>query len=77
VLFDKCINTYFCINDLYNSIIFQYNFEEVYITDKGNEEWYIKYKYEIPVFHLNGTFLMKHRVDEKLLEEKLSEYEMT
>ncbi|XP_031569096.1 glutaredoxin-like protein C5orf63 homolog [Actinia tenebrosa] len=53
----------------------RYRFEEVYITDKGNEEWYMKYKYDIPVFHLNGTFLMKHRVDRNLLEERLTEYE--
>lgn len=63
------------VDHLCNSIIFQYRFKEVYITDKGNEEWYMKYKYDIPVFHLNGTFLMQHRVDRNILEEKLQECE--
>ena len=45
------------------------------ITEKGNEAWFSKYKYEIPVFHLNGTFLMKHRVNEELLEKELRKCE--
>lgn len=45
------------------------------ITEKGNDPWFSKYKYEIPVFHLNGTFLMKHRVNEELLEKELRKCE--
>ena len=45
------------------------------ITEKGHEAWFDKYKYEIPVFHLNGTFLMKHRVNEELLEQELRKCE--
>ena len=54
---------------------FQFHFEEVDITEKGNEAWFSKYKYEIPVFHLNGTFLMKHTVNEELLEKELRKCE--
>lgn len=54
---------------------FQFRFEEVDITEKGNETWFEKYRYEIPVFHLNGSFLMKHRVNEELLETELRKYE--
>ena len=36
-----------------------------------NAQWFGRYRYEIPVFHLNEKFLMKNRVDLKLLEEKL------
>ncbi|XP_073247388.1 glutaredoxin-like protein C5orf63 homolog isoform X1 [Porites lutea] len=53
----------------------RFHFEEVDITEKGNEAWFSKYKYEIPVFHLNGTFLMKHRVNEELLEKELRKCE--
>lgn len=49
--------------------------EEVDITEEGNEAWFEKYRYEIPVFHLNGSFLMKHRVNEELLEKELTKYE--
>lgn len=49
--------------------------EEVDITQKGNEMWFEKYRYEIPVFYLNGSFLMKHRVNEQLLGEKLKKCE--
>ena len=53
----------------------QFQFEEVDIKAKGNETWFEKYRYEIPVFHLNGSFLMKHRVNEEILERELSKFE--
>ncbi|XP_071965740.1 glutaredoxin-like protein C5orf63 homolog isoform X2 [Antedon mediterranea] len=43
----------------------RFQFEEVDIEEKGNEMWFDKYRYDIPVFHLNGRFLMKHRADEE------------
>jgi len=45
------------------------------IKAKGNETWFDKYRYEIPVFYLNGSFLMKHRVNEELLDKELRKYE--
>lgn len=45
------------------------------ITDPENQEWFEKYQYDIPVFHLNGKFLMKHKANPKLLDRKLNEYE--
>ncbi len=47
--------------------------EEVYIDAPGNEDWWDLYQYHIPVFHLNGDYLMKHRINEKLLAKKLLE----
>uniref|UniRef100_A0A8D0E1S9 Glutaredoxin-like protein n=1 Tax=Salvator merianae TaxID=96440 RepID=A0A8D0E1S9_SALMN len=47
-------------------------FQEVDITLPEYSEWFEKYKYDIPVFHLNGQFLMKHRVDIEKLEKQLS-----
>ena len=58
-------------------ISFQVKFEKVDITEDENKQWYRKYRYDIPVFHLNGQFLMKHRVNENLLTEKLLEIEKT
>lgn len=50
----------------------QFVLQEVDITLPGNSTWYERYKYDIPVFHLNGQFLMKHRVDIEKLENQLS-----
>ena len=49
--------------------------EEVDITNEGNEGWYDKYVYEIPVFHLEGEFLCKNRLDVKKLEDRLRRLE--
>merc|ERR1712030_200686 len=37
--------------------------KEVDITEDGNEEWFGKYRYEIPVFYLQNKFLCKNRID--------------
>lgn len=49
----------------------QFVYEEKYIDIPENKEWFEKYKYHIPVIHLDGQFLMRHRVDERLLKEAL------
>ncbi|KAM4810225.1 glutaredoxin-like protein C5orf63 homolog [Rhinophrynus dorsalis] len=49
--------------------------EEVDITLPENAAWYERYKYDIPVFHLNGQFLMMHRVNLKKLEKYLQKLE--
>ncbi|KAL2294780.1 hypothetical protein Nmel_008529 [Mimus melanotis] len=51
-------------------------FQEVDITLPENSAWYDKYKYDIPVFHLNGKFLMKHRVDIQKFEDQLRNLEL-
>lgn len=47
-------------------------YEEVYIDAPGNEQWKELYQHDIPVIHINGLYAMKHRVNEKLLAEKLA-----
>ncbi|KAG9487872.1 glutaredoxin-like protein C5orf63 homolog isoform X2 [Eleutherodactylus coqui] len=49
--------------------------EQVDITLPENKAWYDRYKYDIPVFHLNGQFLMMHRVNIKKLETYFSKLE--
>ncbi|XP_038072700.1 glutaredoxin-like protein C5orf63 homolog [Patiria miniata] len=51
--------------------------EEVYITKPENRAYFKRYRYDIPVFHFNGEFLMKHRVDEELFKKVLAEYEQS
>uniref|UniRef100_A0A8C0V740 Glutaredoxin-like protein n=1 Tax=Cyanistes caeruleus TaxID=156563 RepID=A0A8C0V740_CYACU len=50
--------------------------QEVDITLPENSGWYDKYKYDIPVFHFNGKFLMKHRVDIQKFEDRLRKLEL-
>lgn len=52
----------------------EFTYEEAYIDAADNEVWFEQYKYDIPVIHLNGAFLMKHKVDETLLKKTLENY---
>ncbi|XP_067838446.1 glutaredoxin-like protein C5orf63 homolog [Heptranchias perlo] len=56
---------------------YRYRFvlQEVDITIPENSVWYERYKYDIPVFHLNGQFLMMHQVNFKILEKRLAKLE--
>lgn len=49
--------------------------QEVDITLPENSAWYERYKFDIPVFHLNGQFLMMHRVNTSKLEKQLLKFE--
>lgn len=40
-----------------------HSLEQVDITDDVHREWFGKYKYDIPVLHLNGQYWLKHRTD--------------
>jgi hypothetical protein len=51
--------------------VFQFILQEVDITLPENSAWYERYKFDIPVFHLNGQFLMMHRVNTSKLEKQL------
>ena len=55
--------------------LFQFILQEVDITLPENSAWYQRYKFDIPVFHLNGQFLMMHRVDISKLEKQLQKLE--
>lgn len=49
--------------------------QEVDITLPENSDWFERYKFDIPVFHLNGQFLMMHRVNISKLEKQLQKLE--
>ncbi|KAM9842455.1 glutaredoxin-like protein C5orf63 homolog [Aulostomus maculatus] len=49
--------------------------QQVNIERPENRVWYDRYKWDIPVFHLNGHFVVKHRVDLDLLDKLLQEAE--
>jgi glutaredoxin len=41
-----------------------HSLEAIDITDEDHTEWYDKYKYDIPVLHINGQYWAKHRLSE-------------
>lgn len=65
----------FSFVDLPFSFTFQYQLEKVDITLPENKRWYKMYRFDIPVFHLNNKFLMKHRVDHEKLNSELLKFE--
>ncbi|XP_028411375.1 glutaredoxin-like protein C5orf63 homolog [Dendronephthya gigantea] len=48
--------------------------KKVDITLAENKAWFDRYKYDIPVFHLEGKYLMRHRVHQGLLRKKLNKF---
>ncbi|KAL5005457.1 hypothetical protein ScPMuIL_018913 [Solemya velum] len=57
---------------------FRHRFElnEVDITLPENMKWFELYQFDIPVFHGNGQFLMKHKIDTVILEKFLKQFEV-
>ncbi|XP_060939085.1 glutaredoxin-like protein C5orf63 homolog [Limanda limanda] len=49
--------------------------QQVDISLPENKVWLDRYRWDIPVFHLNGQFVMKHRVDVPLLDRLLRDAE--
>ena len=48
--------------------------ERVDISATGQEHWYDLYRHDIPVVHLDGREIVRHRVDEKALRARLQEH---
>uniref|UniRef100_A0A3B4U8F4 Glutaredoxin-like protein n=1 Tax=Seriola dumerili TaxID=41447 RepID=A0A3B4U8F4_SERDU len=46
---------------------------QVDISLQENRVWFDRYRWDIPVFHLNGQFVMKHRVNVVLLDKLLQD----
>ena len=64
-----CDGAMFVIRRVRTQIPFE--FESVDITAPGNEEWFEAYRNNIPVVHLNGQEIFRHRVNERRLKELL------
>lgn len=50
-----------------------FELREMDISAPGNEEWYDAYRNDIPVLHLNGVEVFRHRVDEHRFRKLLHE----
>ena len=47
--------------------------EAIDITDAAHKEWHRRYKYDIPVLHIDGQYWTKHRLDAEQAVEGISE----
>ena len=48
-----------------------FTLEKVNIGATGQERWFAAYRHEIPVVHLDGVEIFRHRVNERSLRELL------
>ena len=55
-------------------ILGQVTLETIDIEEDGNEEWFNKFRYEIPVFFFNKKFLCKNRIDMNSFQSALEEF---
>jgi len=52
---------------------FPHSLKQIDITDAEHEEWYEKYKYDIPVLHIDERYWTKHRLDQGEAKKTLKE----
>ena len=55
-------------------ILGQVILETIDIEEDGHEEWFNKFRYEIPVFFFNKKFLCKNRIDMNSFQSALEEF---
>jgi Glutaredoxin-like domain (DUF836) len=64
-----CESAWFIVNKLRQRIDF--DLERVDIMAPRHKTWYALYTNDIPVVHVNGQEVSRHRVDERKLRERL------
>ncbi|NOT00120.1 MAG: glutaredoxin family protein [Phycisphaerales bacterium] len=68
-----CESAWFVVERLRGRLPF--DVEKIDITDPGNRRWYAMYCNDIPVIHLNGREVFRHRVSERRLRELIESAE--
>ncbi len=64
-----CQSALYVVERVRSKIPFDLN--TVDISAAGNEKWFELYRNDIPVVHLDGIEIFRHRVDERRLREAL------
>ncbi|KAL7561604.1 hypothetical protein ACA910_004192 [Epithemia clementina (nom. ined.)] len=63
-LCDKVKDTLFSVRNKYPHSLYQ-----VDITDDEHKDWFEKYKYDIPILHINNMYWTKHRLSAQEAEQ--------
>jgi len=66
-----CESAWFVVQKLRSRVPF--DLQRVDITEPCNERWYALYVNDIPVVHIDGREVFKHRVSERALRERLED----
>ena len=64
-----CDSAWFVIKKLRQRI--EFDLERIDITDPKHTKWFGLYCNDIPVVHINGTEVCRHRVSERALRRRL------
>lgn len=64
-----CDSAWFVVNKLRRRIPFEV--ERIDVAEPGQERWHALYADHIPVIHVNGVEVFRHRVSERELREAL------
>ncbi|CAG8488176.1 1076_t:CDS:2 [Scutellospora calospora] len=70
-----CVDAKYAIDQVRSKIAFDLIQKDIKLSE--NLAWFHKYKYDIPVLHLNDKFLFKHKVKQDKLELVLKKFQKT
>ncbi|CAG8696698.1 5586_t:CDS:2 [Cetraspora pellucida] len=70
-----CIDAKYAIDQVGKKIPFDLIQKDIKLSE--NSIWLHKYKYDIPILHLNDQFLFKHKVKQDKLELVLKRFQET
>lgn len=51
---------------------YPHSLQQIDITDEQHSDWFDKYKYDIPVLHVNGQYWIKHRITSQEAKDGLN-----
>ena len=66
-----CVPVKFIIKRVEDRFPDRMRFESIDIEDPKNHKWFDLYKYDIPVVHVDGKEIARHRLDESDLSEAI------
>ena len=66
-----CVSAWFVVEKVARR--FGVTVERVDISAPGAEAWFKQYRHDIPVVHLDGVEIFRHRVSERALREIVEE----
>ena len=52
---------------------YPHSLDQIDITDREHRDWFDRYKYDIPVLHINGMYWTKHRLSREEAEQTLQD----
>jgi hypothetical protein len=67
-----CIPVKFILRKLQHR--YDYQYDEIDISEPQHNKWFTKFQYDIPVVHINGNEVARHHLNEKQFINELMKY---